>query len=108
MIRLLVDPRQSLEDCTPNSPERVPVQPGDVVVQKRDGAYWVFRHEPGAAEIGVLVFESLHAAIDTAREAERYTPHLPQPSARLRAPPAPLQSARVIELARYRGRSNQS
>lgn len=103
MIRLLLNPRQTLDDVAPDLPERVPVQPGDIVVQKHDGAYRVFRHDPGAKETGVLVFTTFEAAIHAAQEADREpTPLQPRAYAaalpRLRDPLA--EQRRQLEYAK--------
>jgi hypothetical protein len=72
-IRLLLSPRQTLEDTAPDLPERVPVQPGDVVVQRDGDTFHVFRHDLDKPETAMLTFTSQTAALAAAQEAERAT-----------------------------------
>jgi hypothetical protein len=74
-IRLLLSPRQTLEDLEPDWPERIPVQPGDIVVQREDDRFAVFRYEADTAEPRVLVFASLPAALAAAQESELALDH---------------------------------
>jgi hypothetical protein len=71
MIRLLLNPRQTLDDVAPDLPERVPVQPGDIIIERSGASFHVFRYESDAGETGVLVFSSFSAALEAAREAEQ-------------------------------------